>query len=73
MGKHVVSGACLVYRQKTLQERQICLHVNVRTGASCGLNKPSSLTANSSLEGIPDQRAPFEGLIFHKQSLSVVL
>lgn len=73
MGKHVVSGVCLVHRQKTLQERQICLYVNVRTGASCGLNKPSSLTANSSLEGIPDQRAPFEGLIFPKQSLSVVL
>lgn len=70
---HVVSVACLGHRQKALQERQICLHVNVRTGASCGLNKHYSLTGNSSLEGIPDQRAPFEGLISQKESLSVVL
>lgn len=73
MGKHVVSIACLVHRQKTLQERQVCLHVNVRTGVSCGLDKPSSLIGNSSLEGIPDQRAPFEGLISQKESLSVIL
>ena len=69
METHVVSVACLVHRQKALQERQICLHVNVKTGASCGLNKHYSLTGNSSLEGIPDQRAPFEGLISQKESV----